>query len=100
MFFFFFCTPLLRETCKDTICFMRYYGRITHPAPGIPEKLIHDMFYHSQGASREGLGLYISQKLVKLMNGTVQYIREAERSSFLILIEFPLAHQKDADKTK
>ncbi|KAI9178047.1 hypothetical protein LWI28_022050 [Acer negundo] len=40
--------------------------RITHPAPGIPEKLIHEMFYHSQGASREGLGLYMCQKLVKI----------------------------------
>ncbi|KAK0589693.1 hypothetical protein LWI29_017426 [Acer saccharum] len=46
--------------------------RITHPAPRIPEKLIHEMFYHSQGASREGLGLYMCQKLVKIMNGTVQ----------------------------
>ncbi|KAK3184540.1 hypothetical protein Dsin_031826 [Dipteronia sinensis] len=69
--------------------------RITHPAPGIPEKLIHEMFYHSQGASREGLGLYMCQKLVKIMNGTVQYVREAEKSSFIILIEFPLALQTD-----
>ncbi|KAI9177477.1 hypothetical protein LWI28_015678 [Acer negundo] len=65
--------------------------RITHPAPGIPEKLIHEMFYHSQGSSREGLCLYMCQKLVKIMNGTVQYVREAEKSSFIILIEFPLA---------
>ncbi|KAK8588531.1 hypothetical protein V6N12_022964 [Hibiscus sabdariffa] len=67
--------------------------RITHPAPGIPEDLIRDMFHHRQGVSREGLGLYISQKLVKIMNGTVQYLREAERSSFIILLEFPLARQ-------
>ncbi|XP_022758917.1 phytochrome C-like isoform X2 [Durio zibethinus] len=65
--------------------------RITHPAPGIPEDLIQEMFHHSQGVSREGLGLYISQKLVKIMNGTVQYLREAERSSFIIFVEFPLA---------
>lgn len=64
--------------------------RITHPAPGIPEELIQEMFHHNHGVSREGLGLYISQKLVKIMNGTVQYVREAERSSFIILIEFPL----------
>ncbi|XVF31906.1 hypothetical protein REPUB_Repub17cG0035000 [Reevesia pubescens] len=65
--------------------------RITHPAPGIPEDLIQEMFHHSQGVSREGLGLYISQNLVKIMNGTVQYLREAERSSFIIFVEFPLA---------
>ncbi|GLU12525.1 hypothetical protein SLE2022_291980 [Rubroshorea leprosula] len=68
---------------------------ITHPAPGIPEDLIQEMFHHSQCASREGLGLYISQKLVKIMNGTVQYLREAERSSFIILIELPLAREVD-----
>ncbi|KAH1081678.1 hypothetical protein J1N35_021439 [Gossypium stocksii] len=67
--------------------------RITHPAPGIPEDLIQEMFHHRQGVSREGLGLYISQKLVKIMNGTVQYLREAERSSFIIFLEFPLARQ-------
>ncbi|MBA0590174.1 phytochrome C [Gossypium raimondii] len=65
--------------------------RITHPAPGIPEDLIREMFHQRQGVSREGLGLYISQKLVKIMNGTVQYLREAERSSFIIFLEFPLA---------
>ncbi|XP_022771664.1 phytochrome C-like [Durio zibethinus] len=65
--------------------------RITHPAPGIPEDLVQEMFHHSQGVSREGLGLYISQKLVTFMNGTVQYLREAEGSSFIIFVEFPLA---------
>ncbi|XVF81433.1 hypothetical protein PTKIN_Ptkin15bG0154500 [Pterospermum kingtungense] len=71
--------------------------RISHPAPGIPEDLIQEMFHHSQGVSREGLGLYISQKLVKIMNGTVQYLREAERSSFIILVEFPLARHLGHD---
>nr|UWU45288.1 phytochrome C [Magnolia sieboldii] len=65
--------------------------QIAHPAPGIPEALIQEMFHRSQRMSREGLGLYISQKLVRIMNGTVQYLREAERSSFIILVEFPLA---------
>ncbi|WOK99688.1 phytochrome C [Canna indica] len=66
--------------------------RIIHPAPGIPEALVQEMFHHSQGISREGLGLFISQKLIKIMNGTLQYLREAERSSFIILVEFPLVH--------
>jgi phytochrome A len=65
---------------------------IMHPAPGIPEELIQEMFHQNQSVSREGLGLYVSQRLVKIMNGTVQYLREAERSSFVILVEFPLAH--------
>ncbi|CAD6206683.1 unnamed protein product [Miscanthus lutarioriparius] len=65
--------------------------RIVHPAPGVPEALIQEMFRHNPGVSREGLGLYICQKLVKTMSGTVQYLREADTSSFIILIEFPVA---------
>ncbi|WMV38794.1 hypothetical protein MTR67_032179 [Solanum verrucosum] len=69
--------------------------RITHPSPGIPDELIQHMFHYSQSISREGLALYISQKLVKIMDGTVQYLREAERSSFIILVEFPLVEKKN-----
>ncbi|KAB1208728.1 Phytochrome C [Morella rubra] len=69
--------------------------RITHPAPGVPEDLIQQMFHHNHDVSREGLGLFISQKLVKIMNGNVQYLREADRSSFIILVEFPLAGHID-----
>lgn len=64
-----------------------------HPAPGIPEGLIHEMFNHNQGVSREGLGLYVSQKLIKIMNGSVQYLRGEETSSFIILVEFPLSYE-------
>ncbi|XWS31084.1 hypothetical protein CRYUN_Cryun23aG0047000 [Craigia yunnanensis] len=74
---------------KMHIVYLEFW--ITHPAPGIPEDLVKEMFHHSQGVSREGLGLYISQKLVKIINGTVQYLREAEKSSFVIFVEFPLA---------
>ncbi|KAF5482617.1 hypothetical protein F2P56_003173 [Juglans regia] len=69
--------------------------RITQPAPGVPENLIQEMFHHNPRVSREGLSLYISQKLVKIMNGTVQYLREADKSSFIILIEFPLVCHTD-----
>ncbi|CAM0876286.1 unnamed protein product [Alopecurus aequalis] len=65
--------------------------RLVHPAPGVPEALIQEMFRHGPGVSREGLGLHISQKLVKTMSGTVQYLREAETSSFIVLVEFPVA---------
>ncbi|CBI28442.3 unnamed protein product, partial [Vitis vinifera] len=81
-----------RECIGTKVHIVHLEFRIAHPAPGIPEDLIQQMFHHSQGVSREGLGLYINQKLVKIMNGTVQYLREAQGSSFIILIEFPLAH--------
>nr|AHZ63971.1 phytochrome [Encephalartos barteri] len=65
--------------------------RITHPGPGIPEDLIKEMFDPSREMSQEGLGLYMCQKLVKIMNGDVQYIREAGKSSFIVTVELPLA---------
>lgn len=83
----------------DLECVITYHDRITHPAPGIPEELIQEMFYYNNGVSREGLGLYISQKLVKIMNGTVKYLREAEKSSFIILIEFPFARKPPSDES-
>lgn len=59
---------------------------------------MQEMFHQSRGISREGLGLFLSQKLVKIMNGTVQYLREAERSSFIVLVELPLvSHIKKSD---
>ncbi|RRT32919.1 hypothetical protein B296_00056551 [Ensete ventricosum] len=36
--------------------------RIIHPAPGIPEALVQEMFHHGQGISREGLRLYAQPK--------------------------------------
>ncbi|GAB4859335.1 hypothetical protein Ancab_010798 [Ancistrocladus abbreviatus] len=63
---------------------------ITHPAPGIPEDLIQEMFHSSPSMSRGGLGLYISHKIVRIMNGTVKNLRGEERSSFIVLREFPL----------
>lgn len=68
--------------------------RIIHPAPGIPEALVQEMFHKGQSISREGFSLYISEKIVKTMNGAVQYVRESEKSSFIVLLEFPLVRGK------
>lgn len=84
-----------KERIGKKMYVMHLEFRITHPAPGVPDELIQHMFHYSQSISREGLGLYISQKLVKLMDGTVQYLREAERSSFIILVEFPLMEKSN-----
>lgn len=64
--------------------------RITHPGQGIPEEVIKEMFVHNEDMSQVGLGLHMCQKLVKIMNGDVEYLREAGRSSFIINVEFPL----------
>lgn len=80
-----------REHLGTKMQFLHVEFRIIHPSPGVPEDLIREMFHHCPGMSREGLGLYISHKLVKIMNGTVQYLRGEETSSFIVLLEFPFA---------
>ncbi|CAN8232651.1 unnamed protein product [Cochlearia groenlandica] len=66
--------------------------RIIHPAPGVPEDLVREMFQPlRKGTTREGLSLHMTQKLVKLMeSGTLRYLRESEISAFVIITEFPL----------
>ncbi|XP_068660972.1 phytochrome B-like [Aristolochia californica] len=63
--------------------------RLICPGDGLPPELIQDMFHSSRWVTQEGLGLSMCRKLLKLMNGEVQYIRECERSYFLLLMEFP-----------
>lgn len=69
--------------------------RVTHPGSGIPEELIHEMFDRGRGMTQEGLGLNMCRKLVKLMNGNVQYKRETGKSYFLVTLELPLAVRDD-----
>lgn len=86
---------VLIPECTEAKINMRHLEfRITHPAPGIPEDLIQEMFHPTQRLTR-GVTLHISQKLVRIMNGTVKYLREEERSSFIIDFEFPVADQSD-----
>ncbi|XP_010414753.1 PREDICTED: phytochrome B-like isoform X3 [Camelina sativa] len=63
--------------------------RMACPGEGLPPELVRDMFHSSRWTSPEGLGLSVCQKILKLMNGEVQYIRESERSYFLIILELP-----------
>ncbi|PSS00333.1 Phytochrome like [Actinidia chinensis var. chinensis] len=62
--------------------------RITHAGDGVPEELVSQMFGgEADDASEEGISLLVSRKLVKLMNGDVQYLREAGKSTFIVSIE-------------
>ncbi|PPD99987.1 hypothetical protein GOBAR_DD02968 [Gossypium barbadense] len=67
--------------------------RITHVGGGIPEALLNQMFETDGDATEEGISLLISRKLVKLMNGDIQYLREAGRSTFIINIELAAANR-------
>jgi phytochrome B len=47
------------------------------------------MFSNSRWMTADGIGLSICRKILKLMGGEVQYIRESERSFFHIILELP-----------
>jgi phytochrome A len=51
------------------------------------------MFGTDGDITEEGISLLISRKLVKLMNGDVQFLREASKSSFIISVELAAAHK-------
>ena len=68
-----------------------FFGeRMVCPGEGLPSDLIQDMFHSSRWITQEGLGLSMCRKILKLINGEVQYIRESERCYFLISIELPI----------
>lgn len=80
--------PTLKQNSDGTALVLVQF-RIVSPGEGLPAELVQDMFHNSRWLTQEGLGLSICRKIVKLMNGEVQYIRESERSYFLISFELP-----------
>ncbi|XP_030540685.1 phytochrome A [Rhodamnia argentea] len=67
--------------------------RLTYPGGGIPEALLNQMFENDGEITEEGISLLISRKLVKLMSGDVQYLREAGKSTFIISVELAVANK-------
>lgn len=80
--------PNMRQRL-DGIELVRLEFRMVCPGEGLPPELIQDMFHSSRWATQEGLGLSMCRKILKLMNGEVQYIRESERCFFIIILELP-----------
>ncbi|GKU91212.1 hypothetical protein SLEP1_g5113 [Rubroshorea leprosula] len=70
--------------------------RITHGGSGIPEALLNEMFGNDGDSSEESISLFISRKLVKLMNGDIQYLREAGKSTFIISVELAASSKSRA----
>ncbi|EPS68696.1 hypothetical protein M569_06071, partial [Genlisea aurea] len=68
--------------------------RVACPGEGLPPEIVQDMFHSSRWGTQEGLGLGISRKILKLMKGEVQYIRESERCYFIITLDLPLAKDR------
>ncbi|KAI3920260.1 hypothetical protein MKW92_038851 [Papaver armeniacum] len=77
--------------------------RITHPGDGVPEELLSEMFEdYTTGhetetppvVSEEGISLLVSRKLLRLMDGDVQFLREVGKSSFIISLELATSTPK------
>ncbi|KAM4127045.1 hypothetical protein ACJW30_02G060900 [Castanea mollissima] len=81
--------PSLKQI-SDVHTLVRTEFRMVSPGEGLPPELVQDMFHSSRWLTQEGLGLSMCRKILKLMNGEVQYIRESERSYFLVILELPL----------
>ncbi|KAK9992095.1 hypothetical protein SO802_027080 [Lithocarpus litseifolius] len=81
--------PSLKQI-SDAHTLVRTEFRMVSPGEGLPPELVQDMFHSSRWLTQEGLGLSMCRKILKLMNGEVQYIRESERSYFLVILELPM----------
>ncbi|OAY56134.1 phytochrome B [Manihot esculenta] len=64
--------------------------RMVCPGEGLSPELVQDMFHSSRWTTQEGLGLSMCRKILKRMQGEVQYIRESERCYFLVVLDLPL----------
>ncbi|CAD5181373.1 unnamed protein product [Musa acuminata subsp. malaccensis] len=80
--------PSLKHNSDGTEMVLLHF-RIVCPGDGLPPELVQDMFHNSWWVTEEGLGLSTCRKLLKLMNGEVQYVRESVKCYFLVSIELP-----------
>ncbi|KAI4371374.1 hypothetical protein MLD38_019617 [Melastoma candidum] len=76
---------------SDSLTVVHTQIRIGCPGGGLPSDLVQDMFHSNQWITPEGLGLCMSRKILKLMSGEVQYIRESERCFFIVILELPMS---------
>ncbi|XP_072976630.1 phytochrome B-like isoform X1 [Typha angustifolia] len=72
--------------------------RFTCPGEGLPPEVVQDMFHNSHWMTQEGLGLSMCRKILKSMDGEVQYVRESERCFFLTMIELPASRRGGSRK--
>ncbi|KAK6911729.1 GAF domain [Dillenia turbinata] len=87
---------LTKDQLGESVHLAQLELRLTHSGGGVPEELLSQMFGMDGEVSEEGISLFISQKLVKLMNGDVRYLREAGKSTFIITAELAVAHKPKA----
>lgn len=84
--------PRIRQI-SDGLTLLHTEFRMVCPGEGLPAELIQDMFNSNLWVTQEGLGLSMCRRILKLMSGEVQYIRESERCYFLVIIELPMTRK-------
>lgn len=87
---------LTKDQLGESVHLVRLELRLTHTGSGIPESLLNQMFGTDGDVTEEGISLLISRKLVKLMNGDVQYLKEAGKSTFIISVELAATQKSRA----
>ncbi|KAL5700455.1 hypothetical protein ACHQM5_025894 [Ranunculus cassubicifolius] len=90
---------LTRDRLGQKVHLARLEIRLTHSGSGIPEELLSQMFESDGDTSEEGVSLLVCRKLLRLMNGDVQYLREAGKSSFIITVELASAPPKSQGRS-
>ncbi|CAI9118965.1 OLC1v1020604C2 [Oldenlandia corymbosa var. corymbosa] len=81
--------PSLKQLSTG-INILHFEFRIVCPGEGLPPELVQDMFHSNRWVTQEGLSLNMCRKILKLMDGEVQYIRESEKCYFLIFLDLPM----------
>lgn len=82
---------LTKDQLGESVQLANLEFRISHSGGGISEELLNQMFENSGDATEEGISLLITRKLVKLMNGDIQYLRAAGTSTFIFSVELAIA---------
>jgi len=67
---------------------------------GVPEEVLAQMFGSVEEQSDEGVSLLVCRRLLKLMSGDVCYLREADKSAFIISIELASASTNKSKGTR
>ncbi|XP_020589069.1 phytochrome A [Phalaenopsis equestris] len=82
---------LTKDKLGESLQLINLEIRITHAGFGVPEDLLSQMFGGKEELSEEGMSLLVCRKLLKLMNGDARYLREADKSAFILSAELACA---------
>ncbi|KAG0471899.1 hypothetical protein HPP92_016445 [Vanilla planifolia] len=85
---------LKKDNLSESLQLINVEIRITHAGNGVPEELLSEMFGNKEEPSDEGMSLLVCRKLLRLMNGDVCYLREANKSFFILSTELASASKQ------